>query len=216
MTVGTPRTRAPGPRSSPVLLPRSLMPLLPLPPPVTPSCRNDAHARSRATTAGDLSPSRYSCGVPIPWGSRGSAAHRLRAGARRLLTPLDSLMNRPHPPSRPLPQEGGAHARPAGVTPWSCRCRGWGRLWARLHPLKILSSPVFSDSVDAGVRLRDPERNTRAPARPPSARPRRRASPPARAQRISAFPGTASRACDSVKRLANAVGWKLGNYILES
>lgn len=103
MTVGTPRTRTPGPRSSPVLLPRSLRPLLPLPPPVTPSCRNDAHARSRATTAGDLSPSRYSCGVPIPWGSRGSAAHRLRAGARRLLTLLDSVMNRPlpHPPPPP-------------------------------------------------------------------------------------------------------------------
>lgn len=108
--MGTPRTRAPGPRSSPVLLPRSLRPLLPLPPPVTPSCRNDAHARSRATTAGDLSPSRYSCGVPIPWGSRGSAAHRLRAGARRLLTLLDSVMNRPHPP--PPPPSGRRCPRP--------------------------------------------------------------------------------------------------------
>lgn len=114
MTVGTPRTRTPGPRSSPVLLPRSLRPLLPLPPPVTPSCRNDAHARSRATTAGDLSPSRYSCGVPIPWGSRGSAAHRLRAGARRLLTLLDSVMNRPHPPPPPPPSGRRCPRPPCG------------------------------------------------------------------------------------------------------
>lgn len=152
MTVGTPRTRAPGPRSSPVLLPRSLRPLLPLPPPVTPSCRNDAHARSRATTAGDLSPSRYSCGVPIPWGSRGSADHGLRAGARRLLTLLDSVMNRPHPPPPPPPSGRRCPRPPCGGHAVELQVSGVGAALGQAAP----SEDTFESSFQ---RLRGRRRS---------------------------------------------------------